>query len=210
MTFSPTSADVGRVINVPEGRTLFLGVRNGYIQASTEFTRFISRGYKAEQCSWADPLSKRAGFNLKEDLIPIIEGLITVPNFERVDDLPRMVDIIAAGGGLYSYPDIGHAKLPKQDRTTWARFFLSKEQSGGFSGSGYLLLYGGIKVLKNEAGEPIKDAEGKDQWVGGGFAGTFAICKHEYVTGAGANPRRGWHPSHCAKCGLNTTVDSSD
>ena len=38
----------------------------------------------------------------------------------------------------------------------------------------------------------------------------FAICKHEKVPGADANPLRGWHPGHCRLCGLDMTVDSSD
>lgn len=38
----------------------------------------------------------------------------------------------------------------------------------------------------------------------------FKICDHASVTGANANPSRGWHPARCSKCGLDLTVDSSD
>lgn len=38
----------------------------------------------------------------------------------------------------------------------------------------------------------------------------FKLCDHAKVTGAGANPQRGWHPGRCSKCGLDMTVDSGD
>lgn len=39
-----------------------------------------------------------------------------------------------------------------------------------------------------------------------------AACeKHERVsTGTQDEARRGWHPGHCAKCGLDMSVDSGD
>jgi hypothetical protein len=45
---------------------------------------------------------------------------------------------------------------------------------------------------------------------GEGVLGTFAICKHEKVEGAGADHQRGWHPGHCGKCGMDMSVDSGD
>ncbi len=133
-------------------------------------------------------------YTYADDLVPIISGNVPLPNFEPIGDLAYVINAIASGGrGLKAV--WGHAKVPLSDRThpQWAQYFLrpsamGNANNGAFDGSGYVFIW--------NANGPI--------------VGQFAICKHEKVTGAGANPSRGWHPGWCGKCGLDMTVDSGD
>ena len=126
-------------------------------------------------------------FQEKLDLITL--GKMIPPNFETLT-LSKGVANIAAGGGLAVVPGINNLKLPfgKSSWGHWARYFLGKTQGGAFDGSGYVMWY--------------------DR--GDGHIGRFALCQHKKKEGAGANPRRGWHPGYCSLCGLNMTVDSGD
>src|ERR1700676_5571897 len=91
----------------------------------------------------------------------------------------------------------GWGRHPGSSIRNWAHFFLIDNQGGGLTGEGYAVVYSGGW-----------DSEAKRYT--GGKAYRFAICKHEHVTHGDANPQRGWLPGHCAKCGLNMTVDSGD
>jgi hypothetical protein len=132
--------------------------------------------------------SKRNGYTLETDLMPILEGKVALPNFKEVP-LERAAANIASsyGPGLR-----GHALLPGETLRRWAQFFFDRGQGGGLHGSGLVIYY----TL--------------DQGRGVGAAGTFAICDHKAVEGAGANHSRGWHPATCSKCGLDMSVDSGD
>lgn len=134
-------------------------------------------------------MNKRNGYSLEDDLMPIIKGKIPLPNYEELE-LEKGIAIIAASGGLQTITGINNAKVPNMNSNwgTWARYWLNTEQYGGYSGEGYVIFYDSGK----------------------GRVGKFAICKHESIKGADARPTHGWHPAHCAKCGLNLTVDSSD
>lgn len=128
----------------------------------------------------------RDGYSLEDDLKPIIEGKVALPNFKPLD-LSHAVDRVACHGKSMR----GNALLPGAgEHKTWAQFFLDYGQGGGLQGSGLVLYYGGY---------------GK-----GGQAATFAICEHVKVKGFGANHSRGWHPGSCSKCGLDLSVDSGD
>lgn len=124
-----------------------------------------------------------------DQLDQIMQGKISPPNFEELE-LSKGVANIAASRGLVSTPGINNVKLPngKSSWGHWARYFLAKTQGGALDGSGYVIWY--------------DHGEGK--------VGKFKLCKHENVEGFGANHNRGWHPSSCSKCGLNTSVDSGD
>lgn len=133
--------------------------------------------------------SRRDGYSLDADLMPIINGDIPLPNTEEIEPL-RFLNNLASGGHSMT-PHWGWALRHIGGRKQWAQFFMSPVSMGGqgtFNGSGYAVIYGNVTpaVLR------------------------FAICKHEKVDGIGANPRRGWHPGSCRLCGLNMTVDSSD
>src|SRR5574342_516460 len=73
----------------------------------------------------------------------------------------------------------------------WGTLWMDTLQSGNWNGSGIVALsYHGSQ------------AEPKCY--------RFALCKHEDTYMSSANPMRGLHDKFCTKCGLDTSVDSSD
>lgn len=150
------------------------------LTVTTSYTTITSKENNA--------MSKR--YTLEDDLMPIIDGKVTLPNFVA-QPLDEVANAIAAGG---------HSMLPKWgwashdgQRKQWAQFFLTaagmgSAQHGSFDGRGYVFIY--------RSREPI--------------VGTFAICRHEKIDAPGANHQRGWHPGSCRKCGMDMTVDSGD
>ena len=133
--------------------------------------------------------SRRNGYSLEDDFMPIIRGKVLIPNFE---ELPLEVGVatIASGGGLTTISGVNNAKFAGSNSSWghWARYFLSTTQGGGYTGEGYVMFYDGGK----------------------GRVAKFAICKHEYVnTGSPERERRGYHSGYCSKCGLDMSVDSS-
>jgi hypothetical protein len=129
-------------------------------------------------------MNKRNGYSLEDDLMPIIDGKIALPNFKPLE-LEHAVGNITACYG----PGVrGNALLPDSQHRCWAQFFLNRGQGGGLHGSGIVLYWSSSK----------------------GKAASFAICDHEPAEGGGANHSRGWHPASCSKCGLDMSVDSGD
>lgn len=134
----------------------------------------------------------RKRYTMEDDLMPIVEGRVPLPNTEDVDPFLFLSNL--ASGGHSMTPKWGWSLRHEgrdAGRKQWTQFFFSPVAMGGqgsFDGSGYAVIYAGQKpvVLR------------------------FAICKHEKVEGAGANHSRGWHPGHCGKCGLDLSVDSGD
>lgn len=129
--------------------------------------------------------TKRSGYSLVDDLKPIIEGRVPLPNARSVER-----DI---GAAILHYHTMhsGAALLPTGKKWN-VRFFLDYGQGGGLHGSGLVAW---------------------TEWKDGAYratAMTFTICDHKSVEGAGANHSRGWHPAHCEKCGLDMSVDSGD
>jgi hypothetical protein len=131
---------------------------------------------------------KRKGYSFDDDLKPIVEGKVPLPNIVDIDPLLFLNNLAAVGHGLM--PKWGYSSI--DGRKQWTQFYLSSGQGGGLNGQGYAVRYGPSypkpepRVMR------------------------FAICKHEKVAAPGANPSRGWHPGHCSKCGLDMTVDSGD
>lgn len=128
---------------------------------------------------------KRSGFTLKDDLQPIIEGNVALPNAKPIEH-----DISSA---ILHYHQMhsGQALLP-QGKKWNVRFFLDYGQSGQPYGSGIVAW---------------------TEWKDGAYRATgmkFAICDHQPVEGSGANHSRGWHPARCSKCGLDMSIDSGD
>lgn len=133
-------------------------------------------------------MDKRNGYSIDDDMMPIVKGDVALPNFEQKELGITVGNIASLGHSLV--PKWGYAKMPDGHKV-WAQYFLTPGGMGGYlDGGGYILLYA--------------------NWPDHGRAGTFAICRHEKVEGAGANHSRGWHPGRCGKCGLDMTVDSGD
>ena len=142
-------------------------------------------------------------YTLDDDLLPIIEGKVPLPNTQEHDPMLFLSNLAA----------VGHSMTPKwgwslrhegrdAGRKQWTQFFLSPVSMGGqgtFDGTGYAVIYGGSRYdqeTKKNISTPI--------------VLRFGICKHEKGDAAGANHNRGWHPGSCKHCGLDMTVDSSD
>jgi hypothetical protein len=130
--------------------------------------------------------TKRKGYTLEADLMPIIGGNVPVPNAKPID-----TDV---GAAVLHYREMhcGTALLAHGKKQWGARFFLDYGQGGQLYGSGIVAW---------------------TEWKDGAYRAAgmkFAICDHKLVEGAGANHSRGWHPAHCERCGLDMSVDSGD
>lgn len=142
---------------------------------------------------------KHRGQFSDEELKPILEGKLELPNFEPLPLWRVVRSVIGFYGtrvdGYALLPGEGHG-LPIYDGThSWSRaiFFLEHGQFRGPNGKGYVLVSHGYANDETSV-----------------IAGSFAVCEHKHVEDPGANHQRGWHPSHCELCGLNTSVDSGD
>ena len=127
-------------------------------------------------------------YKLDDDLMPIVNGHVPLPNFEP-EDIKTVVSNIASGGHNL-HPLWGYANINSDKK--WAQFFLTPAGMGSVPHN----LDGGGYVLAWNYREPM--------------VGRFAICKHEKVDGPGANHSRGWHPGSCRLCGMDMTIDSGD
>lgn len=129
-----------------------------------------------------------------EELKPLLEGRVELPNFE-----PLAVWIVAdMATSHYGTMERGYARLPGDDQhktQSWSRalFLLTHGQFRGPTGEGHVIISRGYQ-----------DGEARV------LAGKFTVCQHKKVEGFGANHQRGWHPGYCEKCGLNMDVDSGD
>ena len=117
----------------------------------------------------------------------IMGGKLPLPNPEEIAP-PAALNLIAASATSTITEAIHRARLEGSKGSMWARYMLSYTQGGQLSGEGIAFLW----------------------FNSGGKAFRFAICKHQIEARPGGNPSRGWHPSHCTVCGLNTSVDSGD
>lgn len=131
-----------------------------------------------------------------------LTGHAPLPNVEALP-IAEGLNRIAYGSGIFPvWPQSTRVLIPSlinhTDRPEWARAFVNHTQSGFLDGTGVLVWYRPNYGHKEE---------------GDALAGrivTFALCKHDKVVGAGANPQRGWHPGRCRLCDLDMTVDSGD
>jgi hypothetical protein len=129
--------------------------------------------------------TKRKGFTLEDDLMPIIGGKVALPNAKPLD---RDIGSVML---LYTDMHCGNALLPAGKKWN-VRYFLDYGQGCQLYGSGIVAW---------------------TEWKDGAYRATgmkFAICEHQVVEGAGANHSRGWHPARCSKCGTDLSVDSGD
>ncbi len=127
----------------------------------------------------------RKRYTYEDDLQPIVEGKVPLPNIEDTDPIRFLNNVAATGHSML--PKWGYSSIDGHKQ--WTQFFISPGAMGvGLDGSGYAVRWGSTapRVMR------------------------FAICKHEKVEGHGANHSRGWHPGHCGKCGLDLSIDSGD
>lgn len=145
-----------------------------------------------DQLDGPNPQPKAAEF---EQLLRFyMEGNDPLPNAEAMpaETLDDQLNMIAYAGQM---PSIGRrALLPGHD-AEWATAFLGTLQMAPLDGRALVMFYKpSWSFSKNP---PPRFAK-------------FALCDHDVVKGANANPSRGWHPARCSKCDLNLSVDSSD
>lgn len=142
-------------------------------------------------------------YTIEDDILPIIEGAVPLPNTEEEDPLLFLSNLAATGHSMtprwgWSLRHEGRDAGRKQ----WTQFFLRPVAMGGqgtFDGSGYAVIWGGSRYdqeTKKNIYTPI--------------VLRFAVCKHEKLIHSDARPERGWHPGHCKHCGLDMSVDSGD
>lgn len=130
--------------------------------------------------------TKLNGYSLEDDLMPIVQGKVALPNAEPI------TGDVGAAILHYNGMNSGTALLADGKRQWNARFFLDYGQGGQLYGSGIVAW---------------------TAWQDGAYRAVgmkFAICKHVKKAAPGANPSRGWHPGRCEKCGLDMTIDSGD
>src|ERR1700736_2274560 len=74
--------------------------------------------------------TKRQGYSLADDLMPIVKGDVPVPNFERIDLAGTVANIAAVGHSLR--PEWGYAKI--DGHKVWTQYFLSPAAMGSARG----------------------------------------------------------------------------
>lgn len=128
----------------------------------------------------------------RSDYSAIFEGKAVLPNFEPMPVWQVAKMLISFYGELV---EGSYAKIEPSSQKSWTRalYALSSGQFRGWNGTGYVILTKGFGSDESSV-----------------IAGKFAICNHKNVEDPGANHSRGWHPSHCELCGLDTSVDSGD
>jgi len=127
-----------------------------------------------------------------DDIDLIVAGKVVAPNFEPID-LEEACAFMLMGTVNDRHGWFKTAGAQSYSRT--ARYFEEHGQGGQQLGQGVVIYSAGWDGERHKYG--IK-------------AGRWVLCKHEHVAHAGADPRRGWRPAHCGKCGVSLTVDSGD
>lgn len=195
--------------------------------------RSMTKGYTADELEPAPP-RKPGAFDFKSEIVPRAQGSIPWEHVEPAK-LSLMLSNVAACGSWEAYPGVAWVKKPGALQPSWARIFLDRTQGGAYTGQAHALVYesgpytkpqhlrdgvvaAAVKAVhdpKNPAGDlaaavlamsqsPRTESPMPSAW-------KLSICKHEIVDRSTPEGRmRGWHPKHCAKCGINLSVDSSD
>lgn len=135
----------------------------------------------------AETLNKRRGY-AAEDFAPFIGAKGPIPNF-KYESTDHVIRIIASCGGYAAPSGPVLLMIPESRSGHYGRVFLHQTQGGAYDGTGLMIWCDGPDAT---------------------FAARFAICEHKFVPGPGGNPRRGYNPGACGKCGLDMTVNSGD
>lgn len=194
-----------------------------------------SRGYPDDEIEAAPP-RKPGAFDYKTEIIPRVQGALPWEHVEPANFFSTLSNI-AACGAWAAYPGIAWVTKPGERRKSWARVFLHFTQGGGYTGEAHALVWENgprqyprhlQEAVIKAACDAVHDAKAprgdlaaavlemeavKSLEMGPALPTTWylAICKHDIVDSSTPEGRsRGWHPSHCRKCGINLSVDSSD
>lgn len=197
--------------------------------------RWITRGYSDDDIEPAPP-RKPGAFDYKTEIVPRAQGSIPWEHVEPAN-LARTLSNVAACGGWAAYSGIAWVKKPGERSADWARIFLHTTQGGEYTGQAHALVWerGPYRKPQNLIDDVVKaaaQAVHDPKAPAGNLAAAvlaletvkhhelepamptawlLSICKHEIVdSSTPAGRQRGWHPAHCAKCGINLSVDSSD
>lgn len=120
------------------------------------------------------------------------------PHFDPIEDSAERDKALTEF--LWASSAWGHSATGKLRTSSAGPGYRPPAALYGFRGYGMTARNGGDGIVLYERSYPHTSP---------GLA-RFAICKHEFVAGAGANPSRGWHPSKCKHCGLDNSIDSGD
>jgi hypothetical protein len=140
-------------------------------------------------------------YDLNEHMLPRISGKVRWEHWELLD-LTTAVNSITLGGSQMTYAGwFNDRESNPHGLGQWARYFLTTNQGNGLTGEALVFVYG-------SGGRYY----GKPEWQGQEpRAYKVAICQHQHAGGGTREQeRRGYHPGHCALCGLDMTVDSGD
>lgn len=196
--------------------------------------RYTTRGYPDDDLEPA-PLRKHgSSFDFKTEIVPRIQGSLPWEHVEPAN-LAHTLANVSCCAGWSAYPGIGWVKKPGETHGDWARIFLHTTQGGGYTGQAHALVYERQRARKPQplidavvsaASEAVHNPKAppgdlaaavlamdaaRVEYEAMPSAWLLSICKHEVVdSSTPAGRMRGWHPAHCAKCGLNLSVDSSD
>lgn len=196
---------------------------------------YTTLGYPDEELETAPP-RKPGAFDYRTEIVPRAQGVLPWEHVEPAN-LALTLSNISACGGWVAYPGIAWVKKPGERSADWARIFLPTTQGGGYTGQAHALVWERgprrhaqekIDAVVNAAIQSVHDPRTPAGNLAAAVldmeavkyhqmepampsAWLLSICKHEVIDTSTAHGRmRGWHPAHCAKCGLNLSVDSSD
>lgn len=194
--------------------------------------RYTTRGYPDIDLEAAPPRQPGA-FDFKTEIVPRAQGSLPWEHVEPAN-LAHTLSNVAACAGWAAYSGIAWVKKPGEMHADWARIFLHTTQGGGYTGQAHALVWERgqgrkpqhlIDAVVNAATQAVHKRkvppgdiaaavlamEAARSEVAMPTAWLLSICKHEIVdSSTPAGRMRGWHPAHCAKCGINLSVDSSD
>jgi hypothetical protein len=195
--------------------------------------RWTTRGYSEGELEPAPP-RKRGSFDYKTELVPRLQGALPWEHVEPAN-LAETLSNVAACAGWVAYGGIAWVTKPGERAACWARVFLHTTQGGGYTGQAHALVWESgparkapnlieavVKAASAAVHNPrtpvgdlaaavlaLEDSPATER--AAPSAWLLSICKHEVVDTSSVNGRmHGWHPAHCALCGLDLSVDSSD
>lgn len=197
--------------------------------------RYSTRGFPDEELEPAPP-RKPGAFDYQTEIVPRAQGALPWEHVEPVN-LAKTLSNVAACAGWAAYPGIAWVTKPGQSHPDWARIFLHTTQGGGYTGQAHALVWERgpgrqpphfIDAVVKAASRAVHDRKAPRGDLAAAVlsmeavryhelepampsAWLLSICKHEVIdTSTPQGRMRGWRPAHCAKCGINLSVDSSD
>ena len=195
--------------------------------------RYSTRGYADEELEVAPP-RKPGAFDYKTEIVPRAQGALPWEHVEPAN-LAHTLSNVACCAGWAAYPGVAWVTKPGETRGDWARIFLHTTQGGSYTGQAHALVWelgprrkpahlieavvqAAVQAVHKRKAPPgdlaaavLAMEQSTQSEMAMPTAWLLSICRHEIVdSSTPAGRTRGWHPAHCAKCGINLSVDSSD